>query len=107
MAKPKAPVELAGAPTSVQTPTWTHWYEIFRVVGHRPYLKKTIGIALMVGTVLFIINHLDEVIAGKATHAVWIKSGLTCFVPFVVSNLGLLVAARRPQGAVAGRKDNL
>jgi hypothetical protein len=48
-----------------------------------------------VGTILFAINHLDEVIRGQATSVVWIKGALTYLVPFCVANLGVLVAARR------------
>lgn len=62
---------------------------------HRPYLKRTVTIALIVGTILFTINQLDVVLSGKATARVWFKSGLTYFVPFCVSNYGLLVAAKR------------
>jgi len=51
--------------------------------------------ALCVGTVLFAINHLDEVWRGHATTATWIKSAVTYLVPFVVSNIGLLVGSRR------------
>jgi hypothetical protein len=104
-----APVELAVAvgeravlPVSAEgRPTWTKWYEIFRVVGYRPYLKRTLTIALIVGSVLFIINHLDEVLSGKATARVYAKGALTYLVPFIVSNSGLLVAARRPRHASA------
>jgi hypothetical protein len=85
-----------GAGVSVrETPTWEKWQEIPRVICHPPFLKKTISIAFVVGTILFAINHLDEVIGGKAMHAIWIKGALTYLVPFCVSNLGVLVAARR------------
>lgn len=52
-------------------------------------------IALLVGTILFVVNHLDVVLAGKATTGLWIKVGLTYLVPFCVSNWGILVATRR------------
>lgn len=61
----------------------------------RANLRKTVRIALVVGTILFLINQLDVVLRGKATPFVWFKVGLTYFVPFVVSNLGILVATRR------------
>jgi hypothetical protein len=44
--------------------------------------------------VLFLINQLDVVLRGDATTVVWLKSALTYLVPFVVSNLGVLVATR-------------
>jgi len=84
------------APPARETaPTWTKWYEVFRVIAYPPYLRKTVQIALAVGAVLFAINHLDEVIQGRATRGVWIKGAITFLVPFCVSNLGVLVASRR------------
>jgi uncharacterized membrane protein YcfT len=65
------------------------------VVLHRPHLRQTIRIALVVGTVLFTINQLDVVVRGAATPVVWLKVGLTYLVPFCVSNLGILIASRR------------
>jgi hypothetical protein len=89
-------VKIATEPLTAQAPpTWVKWHETFRVVVHPPFLKKTVQIALGVGTVLFAINHLDEVIQGQATRAVWIKGAVTYLVPFCVSNFGVLVATRR------------
>jgi hypothetical protein len=86
----------AAEPATTQAaPTWTKWHETFRVIFYPPFLKKTVQIALAVGAVLFAINHLDEVIQGRATRAVWIKGAVTFLVPFCVSNLGVLVASRR------------
>jgi hypothetical protein len=58
-------------------------------------LRKTIGIAVLVGTVLFAINQLDVVLRGAATSVVWLKVALTYLVPFCVSNTGVLIASRR------------
>ena len=57
-------------------------------------LRSTLAVALLVGTVLFAINQLDVVLAGRATGWVWLKSGLTYVVPFLVANYGLLVGSR-------------
>jgi hypothetical protein len=76
-------------------PTWDQWPEIGRVVFYPPYLKKTARLALIVGSILFAINHLDEVLRGQATYAVWIKGAITYLVPFCVANLGVLIATRR------------
>lgn len=64
------------------------------MVLYRPHLRKTISIAIVVGTLLFGINQLDVVLRGDATVAVWIKSVITYLVPFGVSNAGVLVASR-------------
>jgi hypothetical protein len=78
-------------------PVWTKWHEAFRVIAYPPYLKRTVRIALIFGSILFAINHLDEVVLGHANAAVWVKGALTFLVPFSVSNLGVLVASRRRQ----------
>ncbi len=80
-----------------QPPTWSRWPQAPAVVLHRAHLKRTLLIALVVGTVLFCINQLDVVIHGGATRVVWLKAALTYAVPFVVSNLGVLTASRRPE----------
>jgi len=67
-----------------------------RVVLHRPHLRATARIALIVGTVLFAINQLDVVLRGDATTATWVKGAVTYVVPFVVANLGVLTATREP-----------
>jgi hypothetical protein len=77
-------------------PTWTTVPEARAVVVHRPHLRKTLATAAIVGTVLFCINQLDVVLAGDATPAVWAKAALTYLVPFVVSNIGILIATHRP-----------
>ena len=80
----------------IETPTWTSWRDASRVVLHPPHLRKTLRVALVVGTILFCINQLDVVLAGHATPRVWLKVCVTYVVPFVVSNLGLLIGLRRP-----------
>jgi len=46
------------------------------------------------GTVLFAINQLDVLLAGRATGLTWLKVALTYLVPFLVSNYGVLSATR-------------
>lgn len=74
--------------------TWSDLHDVPRVVLYPPYLRRTALIALAVGSVLFAINHLDEVLRGSATRVTWIKIAVTYLVPFTVSNLGLLVGSR-------------
>jgi hypothetical protein len=77
------------------TPTWATWREALRVIAYGPHLRRTTLIALLVGTVLFCINHLDVVVRGDASTSVWVKSVVTYLVPFCVANAGLLIASRR------------
>jgi hypothetical protein len=88
----------------IDPPTWSSWSEAAAVVAHPAHLRKTTTIAVVVGTVLFCINQLDVVVRGDATPLVWAKSAVTYVVPFVVSNMGVLVGARRhdpTEGGVA------
>ena len=83
------------ASTDEAAPTWDSWTEAWRVVVYRGNLRKTVMIALIVGTVLFCINQLDVVVEGHAASVVWAKSAITYLVPFCVANAGVLVATRR------------
>jgi len=76
---------------------WSTSGEAWAIVCKRSNIKNTITVAFVVGTVLFIINQLDIVLRGEATWAVWFKVVLTYFVPFVVSNIGILSFTRRKQ----------
>ena len=81
------------------SPTWRSVGEIPRVVLHGPHLRRTSVTAAVVGTVLFAINQADVVMRGDATWVIWLKVALTYVVPFVVSNLGVLFATQRRDGA--------
>jgi len=76
-------------------PTWSSLAGAVRVVAYPAHLRKTLAVAVVVGTVLFVINQLDVVLSGRATPFVWLKIGLTFVVPFCVSNYGILLATRR------------
>lgn len=65
-----------------------------QIVMRPEHLRRTIKIALVVGTILFLINQADVVLRGDATTTTWLKVGLSYCVPFVVSNLGLLAGKR-------------
>jgi hypothetical protein len=73
--------------------SWSTPREAVKVFTH--HIGKTMRVALLVGTILFVINQLDVVLRGQATASVWIKGGITYLVPFVVSNVGLLLGTRR------------
>jgi len=86
----------ADVQSAVGPPTWSSVGDIPRVVFSRRSLIRTIGVALVVGTVLFAVNQLDVVLSGKATTGTWIKAATTYLVPFCVANYGVLTATHRP-----------
>lgn len=73
------------------------WPQTWAVVTHRAHLIRTVRIALVVGSVLFVINQLDVVLSGRAGAGTYLKVALTYLVPFCVSNYGILIATRRPR----------
>ena len=70
--------------------------EIPRVCLDLRNLSRCIAAALIVGTILFVINQADVVFGGRATALTWIKIGLSYLVPFFVANYGIVLASRRP-----------
>lgn len=87
------------ATTDDDPPTWSTPSEAVRLICRRHNLVRTVGVALLVGTVLFCINQLDVVLGGEATASTWMKSALTYVVPFCVANYGVLTATRRSPAA--------
>ena len=68
--------------------------QALRICFRREHLRRTVKIALIVGTLLTLINQLDVIVKGDATTITWIKSALNYCVPFIVSNLGLLAGKK-------------
>jgi hypothetical protein len=68
--------------------------EALRICGRPEHLRRTIRIALVVGTILTLINQADVILSGDATAITGVKCALNYCVPFVVSNLGLLAGKR-------------
>ena len=60
----------------------------------RRNLRRTLGIAIVVGVLLTVINQGGVLAAGHATTATWVRCGLNFLVPFLVSNAGLLSGRR-------------
>jgi hypothetical protein len=96
-----------GHPRPDTPQTWATWQEALAMVVHPRNLRRTMVVALVVGTVLFAINQLDVVVHGGVDAGVALRIGLTYLVPFCVSNYGILAASgRAPSGrAPWGRSD--
>jgi hypothetical protein len=57
-------------------------------------LRRTIRIALVVGTILTLINQADVIAKGHGTVLTAVKVGMNFVVPFIVSNLGVITGTR-------------
>jgi len=82
--------------------SWQNRREAVAVVLSPHNLRRTVCIALSVGTVFFAMNQLGVILAGHAGTIVWLKAAMTYLTPLVVSNIGVLSASRRlvPAGSV-------
>ncbi len=83
-----------GAMSLTTRPSWSTYGEAVRVWFSRRTLRKTIKIALVVGTLLSLINQGSVVFGGRATWVTWVRVGFNYLVPFCVSSLGYLSATR-------------
>jgi hypothetical protein len=63
-------------------------------IRYRPVLRRAITIALVVGTILTIINQGDILLRGAITLLVVVKICLTYTVPYTVSTASALMANR-------------
>ena len=61
---------------------------------HRPMLRRSFKIALVVGTILLAINQGDVLLSAQWPRALVWKVPLTYVVPFVVATWGALVNSR-------------
>jgi hypothetical protein len=56
-------------------------------------------VALIVGSIFFLMNQLPAILVGRAGVVLWLKVLLTYLTPLIVSNVGMLLATRqRPSG---------
>jgi hypothetical protein len=78
--------------------TWTTWGELLGVITAPANVKRTVSIALVIGTLFVAMNQLEVILSGQATLIVWLKAGLTYVTPLCVSNLGILSATHRRAG---------
>jgi hypothetical protein len=75
--------------------SWSSAQEIPVVVLAPQHLRKTVSIALVVGSAFFAMNQLGVILSGHATGLIWLKVALTYVTPLVVSNYGVLSATQR------------
>jgi hypothetical protein len=87
-----------GAMSPTTRPSWSTYGDAARLWFSRQALRKTIKIALVVGTLLSLINQGSVVFGGRATWVTWVRVGFNYLVPFCVSSIGYLSATRTRAG---------
>ena len=82
---------------AAQAVEWGTPREAIHVVFLRTTLRRTVRIALVVGTLLSLINQGSVIVGGDATAVTWIRVLANYFVPFCVSSAGFLTATKRSE----------
>src|SRR3954465_12515069 len=91
---------VGGSRVNGRVAVWSTWREGVRVVVAPTHLKRTVSVALIVGSAFFAMNQLSVIAARRTTALAWVKAALTYLTPFVVSNVGVLSATRRGAAVV-------
>jgi hypothetical protein len=69
---------------------WSTRDEAIALLISTPILRRSIIVAIIVGTLLSVINQLSVVTTGNATGATWVRIAANYAIPFVVSCIGAL-----------------
>jgi hypothetical protein len=80
----------------VVAPTWATPREASALVFRRTTLRRTVDIALLVGTTLSLINQGTLIIGAAADVTTWLRVLANYIVPFCVSSAGFLSATKKP-----------
>lgn len=79
----------------VTAPTWVTPREAYGLVFRRTTLRRTVRIALLVGTILSVVNQGGVIAGGEADVITWMRVLANYVVPFCVSSAGFLSATKR------------
>jgi len=59
-----------------------------RFVTRRPVLRRNLLVALVVGSILSLVNQVDLVLRGELTLGLLVKVAFNYLVPFIVASIG-------------------
>ncbi len=79
-------------------PPWSTPAQACRLVLRGVTFNTCARVALVVGTILTLVNQGSVILGGDATAATWVRVGVNYAVPFIVSSIGYLAPFRcRPE----------
>ena len=67
---------------------------VWRLACEARVVRRALGFAVVVGSVLIAINHGDAILGGEVSARRCLKMGLTVLVPYAVSTLSSVMAMR-------------
>jgi len=81
-------------PTTATGETPLREWGALRLAFEARVVRRALAFAVVVGSVLIVINHGDAILTGDVGPGRWLKMGLTVLVPYVVSTLSSVMAMR-------------
>lgn len=89
---------MTGAPhRSAARPEWGTWPQAAVLLLRGTTVKVAWRVALVVGTVLSLVNQGAVLAEGRADTATWLRIVVNYLVPYVVASIGFLTACRVPR----------
>jgi hypothetical protein len=77
-----------------RAPSWTTPRQAFGLFCRGATFSTAAPIALIVGTLLSLVNQLHVVLGGDATWVTWVRVVVNYAVPYSVASIGFLSACR-------------
>ena len=71
------------------------WHSYFRSLVNPEFMPTAFRVAVVVGTLLFIINHGAALVQGQMTRDRWIAVSLTYLIPYCVNIHGQYTSSSR------------
>jgi len=80
--------------TRPPVPDWSSPLDACRLILQGVTFATSVRVALVVGTILSVVNQGSVIASGDATGATWLRVGVNYLVPFIVSSVGYLAPFR-------------
>ncbi|MDI3313377.1 MAG: nitrate/nitrite transporter NrtS [Mycobacterium sp.] len=85
------------ADTKVTPITWERPVQALGLFLRGRTLRAATPTALIVGTVLCVVNQGGVLLSGEASTATWVRMAINYIVPLIVASIGYLSACRKPR----------
>lgn len=85
---------MAGSDQPMAGPVWTRPIEAVVLTLRGRTTRVAIPVAVVVGTVISVVNQGDVIIDGQASGITWLRIVINYLVPFIVANVAYLSAYR-------------
>ena len=78
-------------------------FELWRSACRPPVFRRCVVVALVVGTLLSLLNQGDVIIVGRFNRVIALRIIGNYLIPFVVANLGAMTSLRHDRRPPSGR----